>query len=96
MAVGQSGSSRPMPKRNLIWIAAFIAAAVAAGVFVRRNPRTVPGEEDPDHRRFDPVVQAYRSLREHSYHPVDDHALQRGAVCGMAEAVDEFSSYVPP
>ena len=85
-----------MPKRNLIWIAAFIAVAVAAGVFVRRNPRTVPGEEDPDHRRFDPVVQAYRSLREHSYHPVNDHALQRGAVCGMAEAVDEFSSYVPP
>lgn len=82
-----------MPKRNLIWVVLIVAAGVAA-VLVLRQP-TRP--DDPDQVRLLPVLRAYRMIRQNAYpHAPDEGAIQRGAVRGMAESVDEFSSYVPP
>ena len=81
-----------MPKRNLIWTIAIVAAAVTTVLLTR--PAAPP--DDPDHVRFRPVVRAYRMLRGQTYRPPDDANLLRGAVRGMVEGLDEFSSYVPP
>ncbi len=81
-----------MPKRNLIWTILIVAAGVAT-VLLTRTP---PPPDDPDEVRFRPVVAAYRRICDAAYRPVDDEALRRGAVGGMADAVDPFSSYVPP
>ena len=81
-----------MPKRNLIWVVLIVAAGVAA-VLVLRQPNR---PDDPDQVRLLPVLRAYRVIRENAYRLPEEGAIQRGAVRGMAESVDEFSSYVPP
>ena len=81
-----------MPKRNLIWTIAIVAAAVLTVLLTRPAPRP----NDPDQVRFRPVVRVYHTLREAAYRRPDDANLLRGAARGMAEALDEFSSYVPP
>jgi len=78
-----------MPKRNVIWTIAIVAAGVAT-VLVTRTPPA------PEEVRFRPVAQAYRTIRDQWYFPPDDAVLQRGAVRGMVEPLDEFSSYVAP
>ena len=81
-----------MPKRNVIWTVAIVAAGVATVLLTRSGPPP----DDPDVTRFGPVVEVYRTLRQHAYRPPDDAKLLRGAAEGLIEGLDEFSSYVPP
>ncbi len=82
-----------MPKRNLIWILAIVAAAVVT-VWVARTPP--PVVSDPDQARFRSVVWTFRKIRDNYYRDVSPESLRRGAVNGMIGALDEFSSYVSP
>ena len=83
-----------MPKRNLIWIVAIVAAA-AVVAWVTRNPRP-PGYDRPGRAPLAPLARTHRLIRENYYLPVDDETLHRGAVRGMIRQLDEFSSYIPP
>jgi len=80
-----------MPKRNLIWIAVIVGAGVVTVLLTRTPPRP----EDPDMARFRPVSRAYRMLRERAYQSPSEGRLQQGAVRGMVEQLDEYSSYIP-
>ncbi|MDY6914631.1 MAG: S41 family peptidase [Planctomycetota bacterium] len=83
-----------MPKRNLIWIVAIIAAAVVVA-WVTRSPR--PADYSRSGRApLAPPARTHRLIRENYYLPVDDKTLHRGAVRGMVRQLDEFSSYIPP
>jgi len=82
-----------MPKRNLIWMIAIVAAAAVAVLVMRP---AAPRSDDPNGIRFRPVIHAYRTLTRQAYRRPDDANLLRGAVRGMAEELDEYSSYVPP
>ena len=80
-----------MPKRNLIWALAIAAAAVAATWVARGPQHTIPRDSD----ELAPVTDVYRLIERNYYRPADGDALRRGAVKGMVESLDEFSSYVP-
>jgi len=82
-----------MPKRNLIWIVAIVAAAVVTVWITRRYPPDV-GRREPG--EFMPVSDIYRLIRERYYRPIDGEDLRRGAVGGMVSKLDEFSTYVAP
>ena len=81
-----------MPRRNLIWVAAIVAAGVAT-VLLTRTP---PAPDDPEMIRFGPVIRSHRVLRRSSYRPPESPELLRGAMRGMVESLDEYSTYVPP
>ena len=81
-----------MPKRNLIWILSIVAAAVVT-VWVTRPP---PHVTSPATKQFDGVLRTYRLIREEYYREVDEDDLGRGAVRGMVEALDEFTTYIRP
>lgn len=81
-----------MPKRNLIWILAVAGAAVVA-VWVTRPTSELGVPHDDD---FQGVVRTYELLRDRHYQPPPEDALSRAAVRGMVQALDEFSSYIPP
>ena len=81
-----------MSKRNLIWLAV-IAAAAVAGVLLVRTPRPRGGTPGA---RPGPAEQTRRLIRESYYQPIPDGTLDRGAIRGMVESLDEFSSYIPP
>ena len=82
-----------MPKRNLIWIVAIIAATLVTLWVTRRRPpqagRREPGE-------FDPVSQTYRLIQDEYYRPIDAPELRQGAVNGMVSVLDEHSTYISP
>lgn len=80
-----------MPKRNIIWLIAIVTAGVVA-VWVSRSGRN--GLDRPGSPPG-PVDRAYRLIRENYYRPTEAEAIQRGAVRGMVESLDGFSSYVP-
>ena len=82
-----------MPKRNLIWIAAIVAAA-GVTMWVTRSDRPQPGPDGEG--RLDDVEQAYRLVRRQYYRPPDEQVLRRGAVRGMVGELDEYSTYVAP
>ena len=82
-----------MPKRNIIYVIAILAAgAVVFHVHPRKEPKLqrgpllVPG-------RADRICQR---IREAYYRPVDEDAQLRAAIRGMVSALDEFSTYIPP
>jgi carboxyl-terminal processing protease len=81
-----------MSKRNLIWLAV-IAAAAVAGVLLVRTPQPRGGGGG---MRPGPAEQTRRLIRESYYQPLPDGTLDRAAIRGMVESLDEFSSYVPP
>lgn len=82
-----------MPKRNLILMVAVLAAAIVAMYVIRTTPPPPrPGAPAPP----GPVDHTRRIIRENYYRQVTDDQLERGAVGGMVEALDEFSSYIPP
>jgi len=83
-----------MPKRNLIWVVAIVAAAGVTLLVTRGRRQQIGG--DGDHAQFEPVVQTYRKIKDNYYRPVAQDKLLRGAVRGMVGALGEFSSYVPP
>ncbi len=78
-----------MPKRNVIWTIAIVAAGVATVLLTRTRP-------PPEGLPVPPVARAYQKIRDQWYFPPDDAALQREAVRGMVRQLDEFSSYVAP
>jgi len=81
-----------MPKRNLIWVLAILAGTVAL-VWVTHLP-SPPGESQNSELR--PVADTYDLIRKEYLYPVDREELLRGAAKGMAGALDEHSSYIPP
>ena len=81
-----------MPKRNIVWILAILAAAAVTLWVARKDPRAT----DPQRQQFDPVIWTYRHIQDNYYRRVADSDLRRAAVRGMVEALDEFSSYVEP
>ncbi|HUT59663.1 MAG TPA: S41 family peptidase [Phycisphaerae bacterium] len=81
-----------MPKRNLIWIVAVVAASLVTLLVTRRPPRI----EDRVVVEFDPVTEAYRQIREHYLYPVDESELRLEAIASMVANLDEYSSYIPP
>ncbi len=81
-----------MPRRNLIWIAAIIAAAVVTMWVTRGNPPQ-PGRAESE--EFAPVGDTYELIQDRYYRPVQGRRLRRGAVNGMVSVLDEWSSYVP-
>lgn len=81
-----------MPKRNLIWIlAAVVVAAVV--LWIAHSP---PHYGVPANRKFDAVVRTFELIQKNYYRRADEGELGRGAVRGMAEALDAFSTYVSP
>ena len=82
-----------MPKRNIIWIAAIIVAALVI-VWVAR--RSEPSAVEITPPRLQPVVDTYRLIEDEYYGPLEWRKLNRGTIRGMISALDEFSSYIPP
>ncbi len=91
-----------MPKRNLILIAAIVAAAACVVVFTHNHPSQTPSNRpDGVHEQpADPVqeqlAQATRIIRQHYLYPLKDDKLVGGGIAGMVKGLDEFSRYVPP
>jgi carboxyl-terminal processing protease len=82
-----------MPRRNLIWMAAVLAAALVA-LFLTRPSRQSGDVSSP--REFDPVREAYHTIGERYLYPLEDNHVRRGAIGGMVAQLDEFSTYIPP
>jgi carboxyl-terminal processing protease len=82
-----------MTKRNLIWVAAFLIAAVAMS-WATRRPAPPMGTSLPG--TLASLDEAREIIRNNSYRPVEDKALIHGGLAGLAAAVDEYSSYIPP
>jgi carboxyl-terminal processing protease len=82
-----------MPKRNLIWIAAILAAGLVT-ILVTRNPQQPA--DDTDVARLRPLMEAYDLIRQNYVRPVDADILLRGSITGMIGRLDEYSSYVAP
>ncbi|MBS3821362.1 MAG: PDZ domain-containing protein [Planctomycetes bacterium] len=81
-----------MPRRHFIWI--LITLAMASALLVvwhRPTPGPTPADGD-----FQDVQTAYDLIRDAHYEPPAADRLQRGAVRGMVETLDEFSTYVLP
>jgi len=83
-----------MPKRNLIWTVAVLAAAGVTALLTRQA--ATPGRADPNRPALLPVQRVELAIEENYYRPVTPREVLRGSVRGMIEALDEFSSYVPP
>jgi len=81
-----------MPRRNLIWLAAILAAAGATALVVRTPAPQVGGPPAMPA----PLERAQRLIRENYYRPIPAEDLNCAAVSGMVAALDEFSSFIPP
>jgi len=82
-----------MPKRNLIWIVAIIAATVVTAWVTRHNP---PPLGESNQTEFRSVGRTYRLIKDRYYRQPEEDRIRQGAVKGMVDALDEFSTYVPP
>lgn len=82
-----------MPRRNLIWLLAIMAAALAV-VWYCRSPALPPAAE-PD-RGFAALRAARRLAKEHYYLPMPEESAEQGALRGYLEALDPYCRYVPP
>ncbi len=82
-----------MPKRNLIWIAALLAAALVTIWVTRNNAPPISRVEPTD---FDGVHNTYELIQNEYYRPVNAEKLRRDAVRGMISHLDAYSSYIPP
>jgi carboxyl-terminal processing protease len=82
-----------MPKRNVIWVIAILAAAaVVFWAYPRRPSAPVRGP-----RSAPPLAdQICQRIRREYFRPVEQEVLLRGAIRGMVSDLDEFSSYFPP
>lgn len=89
-----------MPKRNLIWILAVLAAA-AITLMVTHKPvqlvqQLTGGKAVSD---FDPVAETYRHITTRFLRPLESQELRRLAIESMMDRVhelDEYSCYLPP
>lgn len=82
-----------MPKRNLIWIAAILAAGLVT-ILATRNPPPPP--DDTDIARLRPLMEAYDLIRQNYVRPVDEDILLRGSITGMIGRLDEYCTYIAP
>jgi carboxyl-terminal processing protease len=81
-----------MPKRNLIWTVAIVAAAVVALVVLpRRTRHTVTGV--PVH---DALPRALRVIEERYLYELDPDEVRQAMVEAMVQHLDEHSTYFPP
>jgi len=87
-----------MPKRNFIVILAMLAAAVAA-LYVARPAGSPPAQGTPIPADLAPLANALEQVRQKYRQPVDDglhQKLLQGAVAGLVEQLDAYSTYIPP
>jgi carboxyl-terminal processing protease len=82
-----------MPKRNVIWVAAILSAAGVL-IWVSARPSAPTGPAEPGD--FSPVERTYSLIRDEYYKPAAGADLRTGAIRGMVDSLDEFSTYVPP
>jgi len=81
-----------MPKRNLIWTVAIVAAAMAA-LFLTRNR---PPSGTPGVGYVDPIANAVRLIRKNYLYDLDEGELRQAAMRGLVEQLDPYSTYFPP
>lgn len=84
-----------MPKRNLLLAALMLGAAISVIFMLRDRQGVAPSKDDPANP-MQPVGQALRIIKDNYHQPIGEDKLFRGAIGGMVESLDEFSSYVPP
>lgn len=84
-----------MPRKNIIWIAAILAAA-AVTIWVTRQDsmRTSIGGGDDGGLR--PVRDAYRLIEENYLGRIEERRIYSSAVEGLVRSLDKWSTYVPP
>lgn len=81
-----------MPKRNLIWIAAILAAALVTALVTRDQGRVdSPGSSAPD-----PSEQALHLIRDRYLRPLSDACMDRLALEGVVSRLDAYSHYFGP
>jgi carboxyl-terminal processing protease len=83
----------PMPKRNLIWLAALLAVAMVALLCTHPSQHS---DSTAARAEFDPVTKAYHTIKDCYFYPIEDDLVRRRAIEGMVAQLDEFSTYVPP
>ncbi|HDZ22222.1 hypothetical protein LCGC14_0580940 [marine sediment metagenome] len=83
-----------MPKRNIIWILAIIAAAVVVIWTTQHRSMPTPPAAAPVELRT--VYHVRQLIKDRYAGDIDDRAVQQGAVRGMIESLDAASSYVSP
>jgi len=81
--------------RNLIWMLTILCLAGLALYLSRRRPvrvtATGPAVDD-----LAGAVRTYKLIQERAYRPPSPREACRGAIDGMVEAVDRYSTYVRP
>lgn len=86
-----------MPKRNIIWIVA-ILAATATAMWLSQSDPYQPGPGRPG--RFSRLGRILARIEQDYYHSLDSKKLTElaeiGGLRAVTELLDEFSSYVPP
>jgi carboxyl-terminal processing protease len=85
-----------MPRRNLIWAVAVIAAAGAAAILTRQADSPSRPHDANQSAALAPAERAFRIIAHSYYRPVREADVLCGTVRGMVESLDEFSSYVAP
>ncbi len=82
-----------MPKRNILWVLAIVAAS-AVTIWVMRDKRSPvrTGNSPQVHR----MVKALDQIKRTYHKPIEEDKLLRGAIRGMIRQLDEYSSYIPP
>lgn len=79
-----------MPKRNLAWTLVIFLVVLLFWTL----PGTLAGR-DSLYRAFGPLVEARAQIQKYYYKDVDDDVLLDGAIRGMVEQLDPYSSYIP-
>jgi carboxyl-terminal processing protease len=82
-----------MPKRNIIWVVAILAAAAVTIWLTRHGPSRADDARSED---MPAVREAYRCIVKEAFEKGKGPEAQRRAIEGMVKAVDPFSSYIPP
>lgn len=77
-----------MPKRNIVWIV--VGALIA--VLVWKAPESY-SRRDTLYDHFSPLLDVYLQVNRHYVRPVNEQALLRGAIDGMLQKLDPYSTY---
>lgn len=80
-----------MPKRNIAWMMVIILIAL----LFWQLPNTV-ARRDNVYRTFEPLVDIRREILKNYVEEVDGKDLVRGAIQGMLEGLDRYSTYFGP
>ena len=84
-----------MPKRNILWMLAVVAAAVGTAWLMRHSTWYTRQARHERSVRPDAMIEAYNEIIKNHYPPVDPLEVKRSAVAGMVKALDPQSLYVP-